>query len=83
MNEKQLEALNVVKSGKNLFLTGSAGTGKSFTLKEIINHLKFKDISFGVTALTGCAAVLINGQTIHSFLYLGISRNLEEIYKNL
>jgi DNA replication protein DnaC len=39
MNEKQLEALNVVKTGENLFLTGSAGTGKSFTLKSIVNYL--------------------------------------------
>lgn len=83
MNEKQLEALNVVKSHNNLFLTGSAGTGKSFTLKAIINHLKEKGVNYGVTALTGCAAVLINGQTIHSFLYLGISRNLNDIYANL
>ncbi len=83
MNDKQLEALEIVKNGKNLFLTGSAGTGKSFTLKAIIKHLSENNIPFGVTALTGCAAVLINGQTIHSFLYLGISRNVEEIYKNI
>lgn len=83
MNEKQLEALNIAKTGKHLFLTGSAGTGKSFTLKEIINYLDSKNRNYGITALTGCAAVLINGQTIHSFLYLGISRNLEDIYKNL
>lgn len=83
MNDKQLEALDIVKKGENLFLTGSAGTGKSFTLKAIINHLSDNNIPFGVTALTGCAAVLINGQTIHSFLSLGISRNFEEIYKNV
>ncbi len=83
MNDKQLEALAIVKNGNNLFLTGSAGTGKSFTVKAIINHLSENNIPFGVTALTGCAAVLINGQTIHSFLSLGISRNFEEIYKNI
>jgi ATP-dependent DNA helicase PIF1 len=33
--------------------------------------------------MTGCAAVLIGGQTIHSFLYMNISRNLNEIYSNL
>jgi len=83
MNEKQFDALNVVKSGKNLFLTGSAGTGKSFTLKAIIDYLKLNNINYGITALTGCAAVLINGQTIHSFLGLGISRNIQDIYKGL
>ena len=83
MNEKQLEALNIVKTGQNLFLTGSAGTGKSFTLKSIVNYLENNNINFGLTALTGCAAALISGQTIHSYLYLGISRNVKEIYTNL
>ena len=86
MNEKQLEALNAVKSGNSIFLTGSAGTGKSFTLKAIVNYLKSKynyDYEFGITALTGCAAVLINGQTIHSYLSIGISRDVNDIYKTL
>jgi len=83
MNEKQLEALNIVKTKQNLFLTGSAGTGKSFTLKSIVSYLESSRITFGLTALTGCAAALINGQTIHSYLYLGISRNVKEIYDNL
>jgi ATP-dependent DNA helicase PIF1 len=83
MNEKQLDAFNIVKTGCNLFLTGAAGTGKSFTIKSIINYLELKNYNYGLTAMTGCAAVLIGGQTIHSFLYLNISRNLDEIYKNL
>lgn len=83
MNEKQQEAVEVVKNGSNLFLTGAAGTGKSFTLKAIINYLESKDYKYGLTALTGCAAVLIGGQTIHSFLYMGISRNINQIYKTI
>ena len=81
MNSKQLEAFEIVKNYGNLFLTGSAGTGKSFTVKSIIDYFKSIDKSYGLTALTGCAAVLINGKTIHSFLGLGISRDLNEIYK--
>jgi len=83
MNNKQNEAFNVVKQGFNLFLTGSAGTGKSYTLKTIIKYLESKNITYGLTALTGCAAVLINGQTIHSYLYLGISRDLNAIFNNI
>jgi len=83
MNDKQLEALEIVKSKRNLFLTGSAGTGKSFTIREIVRYLENMNINYGLTALTGCAAVLINGQTIHSFLGLGISRDLKTIIKNL
>lgn len=83
MNDKQNQALDIIKNNKNLFLTGSAGTGKSFTIKEIVKYLETNNINFGLTALTGCAAVLINGQTIHSFLGLGISRDLNTIIKNL
>jgi ATP-dependent exoDNAse (exonuclease V) alpha subunit len=83
MNVKQLEALENVKNNRNIFLTGSAGTGKSFTIKEIVKYLDNNNINYGLTALTGCAAVLINGQTIHSFLGLGISRDLNSIIKNL
>jgi len=83
MNNKQKEAFDVVKRGSNLFLTGSAGTGKSYTLKTIIKYFESKNITYGLTALTGCAAVLINGQTIHSYLYLGISRDLNAIYNNI
>jgi len=83
MNDKQLDALNIVKTKRNLFLTGSAGTGKSYTIKSIVNYFETNNINYGLTALTGCAAVLINGQTIHSFLGLGISRDLKEIIKNL
>ena len=38
MNEKQLEAFNVVINKQNLFLSGSAGTGKSFTIKKIVEY---------------------------------------------
>ena len=48
MNEKQLEAFNIVKNNENLFLSGSAGTGKSFTIKNIVEYLeenKLKEIN--------------------------------------
>ena len=83
MNEKQLEAFNIVKNNNNLFLTGSAGTGKSFTIKNIVNYLIKFNINYGLTALTGCAASLINGQTIHSYLCLGINKSLNDIYKDI
>jgi len=83
MNEKQLEALETVKRGENLFLTGSAGTGKSFTINRIVEYLETNKINYGLTALTGCAASLINGQTLHSFLYLGINKELNEIYNDI
>ena len=83
MNEKQLEALNIVKQNNNLFLTGSAGTGKSFTINKIVEYLEDNEIKYGLTALTGCAASLINGQTLHSYLSLGINKSLKDIYDDL
>ena len=83
MNTKQLEAFTAAKNRNNIFITGSAGTGKSYTIKKIIDYFESNDINYGLTALTGCAASLINGQTLHSFLYLGIDNKLDDIYKNL
>ena len=65
---QQIEAYNIVKNRDCLFLTGSPGTGKSYTLKKIIEYLNDENIKYGVTALTGAAAILIKGQTLHSFL---------------
>ena len=50
MNEKQLEALNIIKNNDNLFLTGSAGTGKSFTINKIVEYLIDNDIKYGLTS---------------------------------
>ena len=83
MNEKQLEAFEIVKNKGNLFLTGSAGTGKSFTINRIVDYLEENKLNYGLTALTGCAASLINGQTLHSFLCLGINKELKEIYNDI
>lgn len=51
-------------SGKNIFLTGKAGTGKSFIVKQLIETLKEKKVV--AIAPTGIAANNIGGQTIHS-----------------
>jgi ATP-dependent exoDNAse (exonuclease V) alpha subunit len=75
MNEAQLEAFNLVKSGANIFITGAAGCGKSFTLEKIINWAKNdKKYQIAVTASTGCASYLIRGRTIHSYLGIGIGK---------
>lgn len=64
MNDKFKEAIGAVDSGKNVFITGKAGTGKSTLLKIIRDNL---DKNLVVLAPTGVAAVNISGQTIHSF----------------
>lgn len=72
MNTEQRKAYDVVCAGKSLFLTGLAGTGKSFTLKHILYYCKAAKLKYGITATTGSAAFLIGGSTIHSFLGIGL-----------
>ena len=56
--------LALAHGGRNLFLTGMAGTGKTWTLKRFIaDSLKRVD----VTAPTGVAALNVGGMTIHRF----------------
>ncbi len=62
--------LEVVSSGKSVFFTGSAGTGKSFLLRRIVSHLRAirgADAVY-VTASTGIAACAIGGVTIHRYI---------------
>lgn len=72
-NEQQAGATHIL-AGNNVFLTGSAGTGKTFLLRYVIQELEkmHGEASVAVTAPTGIAAINIGGQTIHSFAGLGI-----------
>lgn len=73
---KQEQALQLLKSGKNVFLTGSAGTGKTYVLNTFINHLKAAGVPVAVTASTGIAATHLNGLTIHSWSGIGVKEQL-------
>ena len=68
----QEEALNILKLGHTTFLTGSAGTGKTYVLNMFIDYLKHHNIPHAVTASTGIAATHIGGTTIHSWSGIGI-----------
>jgi len=75
---------NILKKleSNNVFLTGGAGVGKTTITTKIIDHYE-KDLKkVAKLASTGMAATLINGQTLHSFLDLGISSNIEELIEN-
>ena len=64
----------------NVFLTGGAGTGKSYTTTEIIRLYKSQtDEQVVALGSTGVSAVNIGGYTIHSFFVFGISSNFEEL----
>lgn len=72
----QERALAIMKSGKNVFLTGSAGTGKTYVLNQYIEYLKSHKVPVAVTASTGIAATHMNGTTIHSYSGIGIKDQL-------
>jgi ATP-dependent exoDNAse (exonuclease V) alpha subunit len=74
MDQKQ--ALKILKKGKNVFLTGPAGSGKTYILREFIEHLKKENKKHAVTASTGIAATHIDGTTIHSWAGVGINESL-------
>ncbi len=77
---KQETALNILKSGKNVFITGSAGTGKTYLLNLYTQYLKERSIYPTIVAPTGIAASHLGGQTIHSFFALGIRESIDEGY---
>jgi len=77
---KQQTALNILKSGKNVFITGSAGTGKTYLLNLYTQYLKERRVYPTIVAPTGIAASHLGGQTIHSFFSLGIRDNIDEGY---
>jgi hypothetical protein len=74
----QDEALHLLKLGKNIFLTGSAGSGKTYLLNSYIRYLKRHGVGVSVTASTGLAATHLNGRTIHSWSGIGVSTDLSE-----
>jgi len=66
----QQNALALLKGADNIFLTGVAGSGKSFLLNQFLKEKDWK--IYPVVASTGVAAVLVRGVTFHSFFGLGI-----------
>ncbi len=75
----QKTALDILKAGRNVYLTGEAGSGKTHVLNEYITYLKHRDVKVGVTASTGIAATHIGGVTIHSWSGIGIKDFLSEM----
>ena len=77
-NMDQDLAFNVLRTGNNVFLTGNAGTGKTYLLNKYIAYLHSHAIKVAVTASTGIAATHIGGMTIHAFSGIGIRDTLTD-----
>lgn len=71
-DDTYLKILTLLKNGENVFLTGFAGTGKSYILNKLKEYFKKK---LTITSTTGIAAVNVKGQTLHSWAGVGLCRN--------
>lgn len=82
LNPEQQSVIKLIEEGKNIFVTGPAGTGKSFLLSVCIE--KFRALNkVAVVAPTGTAAIKVGGQTIHSFLKWKPGTNIKSLAEEL
>ena len=88
LSAEQAEVVRLVREGRNVFFTGFAGTGKTFTLERVVDALRdkfgangFKE-SVAVTATTGIAASQIGGQTLNAALGIG-AVNVYDDFKSM
>jgi hypothetical protein len=72
----QPTALDILKTGANVFLTGEPGSGKTYLVNQYVRYLRDHAIPTAITASTGIAATHINGVTIHSWCGIGIRESL-------
>jgi ATP-dependent exoDNAse (exonuclease V) alpha subunit len=82
LSDKQQKVIELFLQGKNLFISGGAGCGKSY----LLNFLKrnFANNGLEITASTGISAVNIGGSTIHSWAGIGLANQpIEQIIENI
>ncbi len=77
LNPDQEAAFEAVKRGDNIFLTGPAGAGKTFLIRHIVEWAASEKKKVSITALTGCAALLLGfrAKTLHSWAGIGLGRD--------
>ena len=76
LSSEQKYAYDKFISGENLFITGPGGTGKTQLIQQFVKHLKQRNKSYQVCAMTGCASIILNcnARTIHSWSGIKIAR---------
>lgn len=72
----QDKALEILKTGGNVFLTGEPGSGKTYVINKYIAWLEACKLRVAITASTGIAATHIGGMTIHSWSGVGARNTL-------
>jgi len=84
LNAQQQSAIDLITQGKNIFLTGCAGTGKSFLLEKIVLSLQERKVKYAVTAATGIAGIHIQGTTLHTWAGIGLGdKDVDLLIRNI
>ena len=81
-SDEQKIAFEKYVNGDNVFVTGPGGSGKSMLISKIYQHALKNRKEIQVTALTGCATVLLNccARTIHSWAGIGLGNASLDTY---
>lgn len=81
LNPEQRSVFERLKNGENIFITGNAGTGKSFLVQTFRLYCVVNNIQIALTASTGVAALNIQGVILNSFfrIPLGLDSTLKHL----
>ncbi len=80
LTSDQKFAIDILTKGKNVFLTGEAGTGKSYVVNAFTQYCEENGISIAKCAPTGIAAVNIDGATLHHQFKLDLAPLIKQPY---
>lgn len=81
MDPDQQRAVDLAITGKSFFLTGAGGTGKSYVIRSIVKALNEQGKDVALTAMTGCAALLLGrgAKTLHSWAGIGLGKESAQV----
>ncbi len=74
----QSSALALMKTGANVFVTGPAGSGKTYVVNEYVKYLREHGVPVVITASTGIDATHMGGVTINSWSGIGVKNFLSD-----
>jgi ATP-dependent DNA helicase PIF1 len=82
-SKEQQTAFDHYLDGKNIFLTGPGGTGKSKWIQSVYQHACKDQKNIQVCALTGCASLLLQckATTLHSWAGIGLGTDTKPLHK--